>query len=92
MNESNSEVVSVPDLVEFEREEFPSKSAEDYLDRLQSLNTALCFLCSVNADALEVERFLIARPDALLLEGAGNLPEESAVSSLVNSCVQRIQL
>jgi hypothetical protein len=52
---------------------------EDYLvDQLQALNTALCFLCSVNACADEVDYFLKLQPEALLLEGACLLPEDSA--------------
>jgi len=67
---------SVPDLVEFEST--LQASSDDSLDKLQSLNTALCFLCSINADAKEVQQFLIRHPQALLLEGVGPIPEESA--------------
>jgi hypothetical protein len=52
--------------------------ADRFVDELQALNTALCFLCSVNADSGEVERFLTLHPEALLLEGACLLPEDSA--------------
>lgn len=52
------------------------------VDRLQALNTILCFLSSINADAKVVDKFLQNHPDALLLEGAGNLPQESAVCIL----------
>lgn len=54
------------------------ESADHLVDELQALNTALCYLCSVNADSAEVERFLRLHPDALLLEGACLLPEDSA--------------
>jgi hypothetical protein len=54
------------------------KFADNRVDQLQALNTALCFLCSVNADSSEVEHFLKFHPDALLLEGACILPEDSA--------------
>jgi len=53
-------------------------AADEYVDELQALNTALCFLCSINADSSEVERFLKRHPEALLLEGACLLPEDSA--------------
>lgn len=52
----------------------PSTSA----DELQALNTALCFLASINADANEIDSFLRAHPQALLLEGAGPIPDECA--------------
>jgi hypothetical protein len=53
--------------------------ADHYVDELQALNTALCFLCSINADADQVEMFLKHHPEALLLEGTCMLPEDSAV-------------
>jgi hypothetical protein len=59
----------------------PSEHEEEIdhrVDALQALNTALCYLCSINADASEVERFLLAHPEALLLEGLCLLPEDSA--------------
>ena len=69
---------SVPDLVEFETNLASSSDDDSSVDKLQSLNTALCFLCSINADVSEVERFLTTHPQALLLEGTGPIPEESA--------------
>lgn len=63
------------DIEDDEEEEDPANQ----LDRAQALHTALCFLCSVNADVSEVEQFLLQHPDALLLEGTGNIPEESAI-------------
>jgi hypothetical protein len=48
------------------------------VDALQALNTALCFLVSINADSKCVEEFLLSHPGALLLEGTGHVPEESA--------------
>jgi len=65
---------TVPRLVQFEN----NQDEYDRLDELQSLNTALCFLCSINADVEEVKSFLRAHPEALLLEGASRLVEESA--------------
>jgi hypothetical protein len=53
-------------------------SSSEKVDELQALNTALCFLCSINADAAEVVRFLRSHPQALLLEGTCQLPEDSA--------------
>lgn len=54
------------------------ESADHLVDELQALNTALCFLCSINADSNEVQTFLKIHPEALLLEGACLLPEDSA--------------
>jgi hypothetical protein len=59
------------------------------VDALQALNTALCFLVSINADATCVEEFLLSHPGALLLEGTGHVPEESAshiVASQMGAC------
>jgi len=56
----------------------PQLPADDFVDELQALNTSLCFLCSINADSSEVEHFLKRFPEALLLEGACLLPEDSA--------------
>jgi hypothetical protein len=53
--------------------------ADFYVDELQALNTALCFLCSINADVEQVDTFLKLHPEALLLEGTCMLPEDSAV-------------
>lgn len=66
----------IPALVEIPCE--VEQTAEESLDELQTLNTGLCFLCSINADATEVASFLRAHPQALLLEGAAHLQEESA--------------
>ena len=52
--------------------------ADDFVDELQALNTSLCFLCSINADSSVVDHFLKRFPEALLLEGACLLPEDSA--------------
>jgi hypothetical protein len=86
----NKALVSLPELIEFEADStMECKTSDESLDELQALNTALCFLCSINADAKEVETFLTEHPDALLLEGVGNLPEESAryiVSEQTNRC------
>jgi hypothetical protein len=83
-------LVSLPELIEFETDStMECKTSDESLDELQALNTALCFLSSINADAKEVETFLTEHPDALLLEGVGNLPEESAhfiVSEQMNRC------
>ena len=78
-------IASVPEHVEFE------SNQKDYerLDEIQALNTALCYLCSINADVAQVEAFLHAFPEALLLEGTNRLSEESArsiVESQLCSC------
>lgn len=84
------DLISLPELIQFEPAGLVEcKSAEESLDELQSLNTALCFLCSINAVSTEIETFLTAHPEALLLEGTGNLPEESAsfiVTEQINRC------
>ena len=45
---------------------------EESLDFAQALNTALCFLCWINADVSVAEEFLTRWPEALLLEGSNN--------------------
>jgi hypothetical protein len=58
-------------------------------DELQALNTILCVLVSFNADVQEIQSFLAAHPRALLLEGVGSVPEESAqyiVKQLMKGC------
>jgi hypothetical protein len=65
-------------LLEVTNQVATEECADHFVDELQALNTALCFLCSINADAAEVERFLKIHPEALLLEGACLLPEDSA--------------
>lgn len=65
-------------LEEATRQVATQESADHLVDELQALNTALCFLCSINADSAEVGRFLKIHPEALLLEGACLLPEDSA--------------
>lgn len=81
------ESAAVPKLVQFES----NQDEYNRLDELQALNTALCFLCSVNADVKEVHSFLTAHPEALLLEGTSRLVEESASYILLSrrcSCSQ----
>ena len=46
--------------------------SEESLDFAQALNTALCFLCWINADVSVAEEFLTRWPEALLLEGSNN--------------------
>lgn len=46
-----------------------SADNEESLDFAQALNTALCFLCWINADVGVAEEFLTRWPEALLLEG-----------------------
>lgn len=48
-----------------------NRASEESLDFAQALNTALCFLCWINADIGVIEAFLKAWPEALLLEGIG---------------------
>ena len=71
--------VDVPRLVQF------ASSQKDYerLDEIQALNTALCYLCSINADVTEVEAFLHVYPESLLLEGTNPTLEESARFALL---------
>ena len=71
--------VDVPRLVQF------ASSQKDYerLDEIQALNTALCYLCSINADVAEVEAFLHVYPESLLLEGTNPTLEESARFALL---------
>lgn len=66
-------------LDESSQEDSAGDYADLFVDELQALNTALCFLCSINADVAEVESFLKFHPESLLLEGACLLPEDSAV-------------
>lgn len=68
-----------PNVLESSRPVGTPVPADDFVDELQALNTSLCFLCSINADSSEVEHFLKRFPEALLLEGACLLPEDSAV-------------
>jgi hypothetical protein len=63
-----------------------SVSAEpemEAVDELQALNTALCFLVSINADSGVVRRFVSRHPESLLLEGTGDSRDESATSILL---------
>ena len=53
-----------------------SSTVDDSLDEVYAMNTALCFLCSINADYREVESYLVRHPEALLFEGTE--PQESA--------------
>lgn len=69
----------VPEVVHFHR----NLDHYERLDEIQALNTALCFLCSINADVVEVEAFVLAHPDCLILEGTGRAVEESARSVLL---------
>lgn len=63
--------------------EIPALSYIDNdVDSLQALNTALCFLCCINAHKLMVEEFLLQHPKALLFEGAGMMPHECAMGIL----------
>jgi hypothetical protein len=51
---------------------------DHHVDELQTYNTALCYLCSINADVDVIENFLYCHPEALLMEGICLLPEDSA--------------
>lgn len=59
---------------------------DDSLDELAALNTALCFLCSINAAAGEVEDFLICHPEALLLEGTGEESARAILEQQIRRC------
>lgn len=83
------ESFQVPSSVEFQAALEDEKTTTESLDELSALNTALCFLCSINADFEALETFLTLHPQSLLLDGTGVLPEESAlyiVESQRNSC------
>ena len=45
-----------------------SGKMDDSFDEVQARKTALLFLCRINADYHEVERFLMSYPDSLLFE------------------------
>ena len=95
--ESNTKV---PDTISFEQKDSIHNGTDECTttssstagsfssDELQALNTALCFLASINADIAEIHAFLIAHPHALLLEGVGQMPEESA-HAIVTQQLQR---
>jgi hypothetical protein len=61
---------SIPSLGSFSSKGSSSSGSEDSsLMEIQTMKSALCFLCSINADSKEVERFLRRNPEALLFEG-----------------------
>jgi hypothetical protein len=57
-----------------------SATLAEPLDEVQAKKTAFLFLCKINADSKEVERFLMRYPEALLFEGAD--VEEGAQSMI----------
>jgi hypothetical protein len=60
-------------------------SSEDLLDEILARKSALAFLCKVNADYKEIERYLTAFPESLLYGSEeGNL--ESIVKSQMEGC------
>jgi len=59
---------------------------EDSLDEIRAKNSSLRFLCKINADWREVERFLIRYPEALLFEGVDN---DRGVQSVVEVQMSR---
>jgi hypothetical protein len=60
--------------------------AEESLDFAQSLNTALCFLCWINADASVVQEFLTCWPESLLLEGTSQDSASSILMQRMRRC------
>lgn len=61
----------------------PTTDGVDHaLDRLQALHTVLCYLCAINAHHRDVALFLRHHPQALLLEGVNDEPQESALHIL----------
>jgi len=61
-------------------------TCEDSVDFVQALNTALCYLCWINADASVVDVFLRKYPESLILEGTS---EESSARSILEQCMRR---
>lgn len=61
-------------------------SSDDTVDFVQALNTALCYLCWINADAKVVDVFLRKYPEALLLEGTS---EESSARSILEQSIRQ---
>jgi hypothetical protein len=55
-------------------------SSEDSLDEILARKSALAFLCKLNADYKEIERYLAAYPEALLFDS-----EECTLQSIVTS-------
>ena len=51
---------------------------DHHVDVLQTYNTALCYLCSINADVTEIETYLRHYPQSLLMENICLLNEDSA--------------
>lgn len=47
-----------------------SATLTESLDEVKAKKSALLFLCKINADSKEIERFLLRYPEALLFEGA----------------------
>jgi hypothetical protein len=58
---------------------------EESFDEVQAMKSALSFLCRMNADYKEVERFLTMHPEALLFEGT---QMEDSVEGLVEEQTQ----
>ena len=54
------------------------QNIDHHVDVLQTYNTALCYLCSINADVTEIERYLFQHPQSLLMENLCLLSEDSA--------------
>ena len=63
-----------------------NSSSEDSVDFVQALNTALCYLCWINADSSVVDVFLRKYPEALLLEGTS---VESSAHSILEQSIRR---
>lgn len=59
------------------------------VEELSALNTALCFLVSINADAKEVHAFLMLYPHALLFDGTSSVMVEESARFIVEQQLQR---
>ena len=63
-----------------------SNTLAESLDEVQAKKTALLFLCKINADYREIERFLLRYPEALLFEDAD---VEEGAQSLIEAQMRR---
>jgi hypothetical protein len=55
---------------------------EDSLDNVKERKTALAFLCLMNAEYREIERFLVTYPDALLFGSNENDLEKGVLNDM----------
>ena len=86
MPRSKQSVSSTAKQVSDSQQAGKGTSSDDTVDFVQALNTALCYLCWINADAKVVDVFLRKYPEALLLEGTS---EESSARSILEQSIRR---